>query len=107
MTFTELMSLLAFTTPLICSLESGWKAGRGVGILIGLIVGSALSAGSFWGVRVFSRWVRDHPKLTTQHPGVIWVGLSWFLCVALFLWIFGFAFVGMWFTRFVIHDVAA
>jgi hypothetical protein len=107
MTFTELMSLIAFTTPFFCSLESGWKADRGFGILIGLIVGLVLSIGSFWGVRVFSRSVRHHLKLSTPHPGVIWVGVSWFLWVALFVWIFGFAFFGMWFTKFVIHDVAA
>ena len=107
MTFTELMSLIAFTTPFFCSLESGWKADRGFGILIGLIVGLVLSIGSFGGVRVFSRWVRHYPKLSTPHPGAIWIGVSWLLCVALLVWILGFTFVGMWLTKFVIHDVAA
>jgi hypothetical protein len=106
MKFTELMSLIAFTTPFFCSMESGWKADRGFGILVGLVVGLALSVGSFWGVRVFSRWVRHHPKLSAPHPGVAWIGLSWLLCVALFVWIFGFAFFGMWVTKFVIRGVA-
>ena len=107
MTFTELMSLLAFTTPVLCGLESGWKAGRGFGVLIGLIVGLVLGIGSFCGVRGFSRWVHHHPKLSEPHPGVVWIVVSWFLCVALFLWIFGFAFFGIWFTKCVIHNVAA
>jgi len=105
MTFTELMSLISFATPFICSLEAGWKADRGFGILIGLIVGSVLSVGSFLGVRFLSRWIGRHPKLSTPHPGAIWMGVSWLLCVALFVWILGFTFVGMRFTAFIIHDV--
>jgi hypothetical protein len=107
MTFIELLSLLAFTTPFIFSMESGWKADRGFGILIGLIVGLTLSFGSFAGVRFFSRWIRRHSKLVTPHPGIFWIGLSWLLCVALFLWIFGFSFFGMWLTKLIIHNRAA
>jgi hypothetical protein len=107
MTFIELLSLLAFTTPFFCSLESGWKAGKGFGILIGLIVGLALSFGSFAGIRIFSRWMVRHSKLGTPHPGIFWIGLSWLLFAALFLWIFGLSFFGMWLTKLIIHNRAA
>lgn len=101
------MSLISFTTPFIGSLEAGWKADRGFGLLIGLIVGSVLSVGSFVGVRLLFKWIKPHPRLSTPHPGAIWIGVSWLLCAALFVWIFGLTFVGMWFTKFVIHHVAA
>jgi hypothetical protein len=107
MTFTELMSLISFTTPFICSLEAGWKTDGGFGILIGLVIGSVLSVGSFLGVRFLFRWVGRHPKLSAPHPGAIWIGVSWLLCVALFVWILSFTFVGMWFTKLIIHDVVA
>jgi hypothetical protein len=106
MTFNELMSLVAFTTPFICSLESGWKADKSLGALLGLIVGLILSVGSFLAVRFLFKRVRHHPKLSTANPGVIWTGISWILAVAVFVWIFGFAFFGMWLTRFVIHNIA-
>ena len=107
MTFTELMSLIAFTTPFFCSLKSGWEANRGFGILIGVIIGLVLGGGSFWGVRVLFSWVRRHPKLGSAHPGAFWIGLLWLLCAALFLWVLSFAFLGVWFTKFVIHYVVA
>jgi hypothetical protein len=107
MTFNELMILIAFTTPLFCSMRSGWEVDRGFGILIGSIIGLVLSVGSFWGIRVFFKWVGNHPKLSTPRPGVIWIGVSWFFFVALFVWILGFVFIGIWFTKFIIHDVAA
>jgi len=31
----------------------------------------------------------------------IWIGVSWFLCIALFAWILGFPFVGKWFAKFI------
>jgi hypothetical protein len=107
MTFIELLSLLAFTTPFICSLESGWKADKGFGIVIGLIVGLALSFCSFAGMRILSRWIRRHPKFATPHPGIFWIGLSWLLCAAVFLWIFGLSFFGIWLTKLIIHNSAA
>src|ERR1700679_386565 len=107
MTFLELMSLISFTTPFFCSLEAGWKADRGLGILIGLIIGLLLSIGSFLGVRFFFRWIVCYQKHSTPHPGVLWIIASWLLFVALFVWIMGFTFVGMWFTKFVVHNVAA
>ena len=107
MTFTELMSLLAFTTPLMASLESGWEAGRGFGILAGLIVGLILSLGSFRGMRAYFRWDRHHQQVSPPHRGVVWIGLSWLLCFAMVIWIFAFVFFGMWLTKFIIHYVAA
>jgi len=88
-------------------MASGWKTGRWPGILIGLIIGLVLGVGSFRGVRVIFRRVNRHPQLGTPNPSVFWIGLSWFLCAAMFLWIFGFAFIGMWFTKFVTHYVTA
>jgi hypothetical protein len=105
MNFAELMSLISFTTPLFCSLGAGWKEGRGFGILIGLVVGLVFSVGSFFGTRMLFKWVIRHPKLGKTHPGFFWIGLSWFLCVALAAWIFGFTFLGMWLTKFVIHGI--
>ena len=107
MTFYEQTYILSITAPLFCSLESGWEADRWLGSLIGLIVGLVLAAGSFWGVKAIFRRVIRHPKLGTSNPSVFWIGVSWILCAAMFVWILGFAFIGMWFTKFVIHDVAA
>jgi len=109
MTFYELTCLIAVTTPLFCSLESGWKTGSWLGILVGLIIGLVLAFGDFWGVRAIFRRVIRHPKLGTSNPNpsVFWIGMSWFLCAAMIVWIFGFAFIGMWLTKFVIHHVAA
>jgi hypothetical protein len=103
MTFTELMSLIAFTTPFFCTLESGWKTDRSLGVLIGLVVGLVLGIGSFGGVRAFSKWAGRHPKFSTPHPGVFWIGLSWLLCAALFVWVLSFAFFGIWFTTRCCH----
>lgn len=106
MTFTELMSGLSLTTPFFCSLVAGWKAG-GLGVLLGLMVGLASSAGGFLDVRILFRWVDRHPKLGSPHPGLYWIGISWLLCIVLAVWIFGFAFLGMWLTERIIHDGAA
>ena len=88
-------------------MEAGWKADRGLGIFIGLIIGLLLSIGSFLGVRFFFRWIVRYQKHSTPHPGLLWIVASWLLFVALFVWIMGFTFVGMWFTKFVVHNVAA
>jgi hypothetical protein len=103
MTFIELLSLLAFTTPLFCSLESGWKADRGFGIMIGLIIGLVLSFGSFAGVRFFSKLLLRHIRLRMPHPGIFWSGLLCLLFAAMPLWILGLSLFGMWFTKLIIH----
>ena len=107
MTFTELLSLMAFVAPVVGSSDTGWRAGSGVGLLIGLIVGSVFGVGSFFGVRVCDRWIGRHPKLSTAHPGAFWIGLSWFLCAALIIWIGGVSVVGLLFTKLIIRHVAA
>jgi hypothetical protein len=107
MTSAELLTLLSITTPLFCSLAVGWKTARGFGILIGLFVGLALGIGSFFGMRiVLNRMFSRYSKLGETHPGVLWIGLSWLLCVALIVWIFGSTFLGMWFTDFAAHKIA-
>ena len=103
MTFSEHMSVLSFTTPLLCSLVAGWKADRSFGFLIGLVVGLLLSGVSLWGARSLFRWVARHPKLGETHPGALWLSVSWFLCVVLAVWIFGLSFACMWLTKFFIH----
>ena len=107
MTFTALLSLIAFTAPVIVSLGTGWKAGRGFGLLIGLVVGLAFGVGSFWGLRVFAKWISRHPNLSTAHPGAVWISLSWLLCAAVFVCIGGVSLLGLLFTNFVIHHVCA
>jgi uncharacterized membrane protein len=94
MTFPELLSLLAFTTPFFCSLGTGWKADRGLGVLIGLIVGMVFGVVSFWGARKLFEQIANHPDATLFQAGVVF-------------WILGFIFGGIWFTTFVIHHVAA
>src|SRR6187402_2353023 len=103
MTFTELMSLIALTTPFSCSVWSGWNAGKGFGVLTGLVVGLVLGIACFLGVRVISRWIGGHPKLRAPPQGTIWIGLSWLLAAALFAWILGFSFSGMWVARLVVR----
>jgi hypothetical protein len=100
MTLTDVLSLASLTTPFFCSLAAGWKAGRGSGILIGLIVGLVLSVGCFWSVRFIFKWAYRHPKYAAHIPG-------WLLFPALVVWIMGFACLGMWLSEFVIHDAAA
>ena len=107
MTFTELMSLMAFLTPLVSSVDTGWRSHRGLGASIGFIVGLLLGVGCFYGLRLFGRWIIHHPKLSAPSPGVFWLGLAWLSCLAMFVWMLGFALAGMWFTKFVIHHVAA
>lgn len=107
MTFLELMSLIAFTTPFFCSLETGWKLGGGLAVQVGLIVGLVLAIGSFWGTKILFRKVRHYPRLGKPHPGVISIGLSWSLCVALFLWILGSACLGIWLTKLITHHLVA
>ena len=103
MTFPELMSFIAFMSPVLSSLETGWKTGRGVGLLIGFIVGLLFGVGSFLGVRVFCSWA----SRSTAHPGAFWIGLSWLLGAALLVSIGGVATIAYLFTQFVIHHVAA
>jgi len=100
MTLSEFLSLISFTTPFGCCLRMGWKANRGSGILVGLLIGVVLDVASFWGVRFVCKWAAHHPKPATQIPG-------WLVAAALLVWIFGFTFLGMWLTEFIIHDVAA
>ncbi len=100
MTFTELMGLLALTTPLLCGLVAG-KPDGSLGLLMGLIVGSVSSASSFLGVRIVYGWVTRHPKLGSTHPGAFWIGISWLLCVAWVVWISGFSFLAAWLTKLV------
>ena len=105
MTFTELMSLMAFLAPLVGSVDTGWRTHDRLGGFVGLIVGLLLGVGCFYGLRLFDRWIKRRPKLGSN--GLFWIGLSWFLCLALFVWMIGFAIAGAWITKFVIHHVVA
>lgn len=103
MTFTELMSLMAFIAPFFGSLDSAWKTGRSGGLLIGLIVGLVVGVGSFFGARAFCRWAGR----STAHPGGFWIVSSWFLVAALFVCIGCVSVVAHLFTQFIIRHVAA
>jgi hypothetical protein len=93
MTFPELFSLIAFTAPFFSSLETGWKADSGLGVLVGLILGTVLGVISFWGTRKLFKQIAKHPDTTLLQAGVV-------------LWALGFTFGGMWFTTFVVHHVS-
>jgi hypothetical protein len=93
MSFPELLSLLAFTTPFGCCAIEGWNAGRSFGLFIGLIVGLVLSMGSFLGTKMLFKQIAQHPDLILLQAGLV-------------LWILGFIWGGMWLTTFVIHHVA-
>ena len=107
MTFTDFMSLVALTAPAYSGLQVAWKTGGGLAWTVGLIVGVASAACSFWGVKVFSRWVARHPKLSAAQPGALWIGFSWFLCVMLLVWICAFSFMAIWSAKHLIPYVAA
>ncbi len=98
----DFFALQALIAPLVFCL----RLGEG-GILLGLAIGLPLSAVSFGGVRAFDSWLGRHPALTGARPGVGWVALSWLLLIALVVWVYGLAVLGLLVVRgFTPHPAA-
>jgi hypothetical protein len=105
MTLFELSRLMSLTTPFLCSLAVGWKEGRIVGMLFGLIIGLILAAGCFWGTRPILKWAARDPKL--ENRTLAWHIASFFMFFTFVMLMFGFSFFGIWLTKFAIHHVSS
>ena len=109
MTFMELVKLLSFTTPLLAPSWVGWKAGGSLGLFVGFLVGFLLGPGCFFGTRALDQWIDRHPQLSgaDADSSWLWTGVSWLLCLGLFIWILGLSTLGFYLAARLTHYLSA
>lgn len=86
MTHWEFLSLTAGAAWPLAALAIGRHWGT-LGILIGLLAGSFIGVGAFWGTLRAGHWLIDRLELDQPSPRLFKLALSWLLLLAAFAWI--------------------
>jgi len=106
-TLWDLLSLISFATPVAAAVIEGQKA-RGIGILVGLVLGLCIGVAGFLGLRKGGGYVLKQLLRKEQTLATFFVVLtSAFLYLAAFIWSFVLGGLATYLTRSVIHYLIA
>lgn len=100
--FSDLLSLMAGIAGCSGAVIAGRHSGR-LDILISWVLGLAIGFACFSGIRfvlksLLQRFKLYEPKLPPSR-----LALSWFFCIASFLWVACSGFIGFWAMKLVIN----
>jgi hypothetical protein len=100
--FVEYLSLIAGVTVLIFAFMEGRTAGA-LGTSVGLVLGLSIGLATFWGTRAALKWTCGRLNLYEPNLPPLRLALSWFICIAAFIWMGALGLIVSWLTRQVIH----
>jgi len=100
--FSDLLSLMAGIAGCSGAVIAGGHSGR-IHLLISWILGLAVGFACFSGIRLVLKPLLQRFKLYESKLPPSRLILSWFFCIASFLWVVCSGLIGFWAMKLVIH----